>query len=104
MKNILLYRSMGKYSVTARKHDGEMAVALLCVKSDRMSLASGSTCSSSRSISFVIRGDVGIVARAIEEADALTKGCKLVSGAIRRVDVTVITLFTLATIIVDGLG
>jgi hypothetical protein len=34
----------------------------------------------------------------------LTKGCKLVSGAIRRVDVTVITLFTLATIIVDGLG
>ena len=54
----------------------------LCVKSDKMSFASGSISSSSKAVSLMVRGDVGIVGRAIEAADTLTNGSRLVSGAI----------------------
>jgi hypothetical protein len=44
------------------------------VKSDKMSCASGSMSSSSKAISLMVLGDVGIVGNAIEEAEALTNG------------------------------
>ena len=78
---MLLYKSMGKYSVTNdQRSPGSGGV--LCVKSDRISLASGSAISSSNVVSLTVMGDVGITGRDMDAAEALTKGWRLVSGAI----------------------
>jgi hypothetical protein len=52
------------------------------VKSDRMSLASGSTYSSSKTASRIVSEVVGITGRDKDEAEALTNDWRLVSGAI----------------------
>ena len=53
---------------------------ILCVKSDRMSLASGSINSSSKAASRSVRGDKGI-GGSVMDAGAPTKRWRLVSGA-----------------------
>ena len=72
---MLLYKSMGKYSVTRKLVSSYyQQMGILWVKSDKMSFASGSTNSSSNVVSLSVRGDVGMVPRAIEALGAPTKG------------------------------
>jgi hypothetical protein len=97
MKNMLLYRSIGKYSVTSNQ-SRDSPCGVLWVKSDSMSFESGSMSSSSSVISRRVRGDRGIVGSDMDAVDAFTKACILVSGAILSVSKVEQWMFTLVRI------